>query len=353
MRHSRQQIERELRKRIRDQVYPLGSRIPSRRQLQQELGGSPMTMQQAFDQLVAQGYLVPRGRLGTFVAERLPDASVIALVFNEAFEGTSWNRFWSGLHRVAAGWAMPKKAGGSGVSFRSYCIAGGRWEGPEYQRLCTDLADGALAGILFASPPAKGDGSPVFTARIPRVCISAGGTLPFATSLVQPQDKGVFEAIFRHFRTQGRSRVGGFAANPTYLERMRTLAAAHGLDARPEWWHSLPTDAFGAAGARRIVHLLGTLPPRQRPDCLLITDDNLVPPATAGIRDADWSIPQDLAVAAHANFPLVTHAAVPCLRYGPDAAEILSAGAAEIVRLATGADHRAIDIPFTIPGSTG
>lgn len=323
--------------------------MPNRRQLQQELGGSPMTMQEAFDQLALQGYIVPRGRHGTFVAERLPDASVIALVFQEALEGDHWNRFWSALHRVAASWTP---AGGANA-FRSYCIPGGHLEGTAYHRLCTDLGDGALAGILFVSPPTAIDDSPLFTARIPRVCIGgeALGSRPFAASELQVTDQEVLDALFRRFRAAGRSRIAGFASQPGLLERMRTHAAGHGLDARPEWWHSLPTDAFGAASARRIVHLLGTLAPRQRPDCLLITDDNLVPPATSGILDAQWA-QADLDVAAHANFPLVTRAAVPCLRYGLDASSLLAAAAVEIARLVAGAPPQVLSVPFTIPVAT-
>lgn len=351
MRHSRQQIERELRQRIRELTYPPGTRMPSRRQLQEELGGSPMTMQEAFDQLAAQGYIEPHGRLGTFVAKRLPEASIIALVFQEELDGSHWNRFWSALHRVAACWTPP--AGATASTFRSYHLPGGHLEGTSYQRLCTDLDDGALAGILFVCPPAAEDGSSLFTARIPRVCIGgrAIDNHPYATSPIHLSDQPVFDTLFRRFRAAGRNRIAGIAAHPETLERMCTMAVGLGFEARPEWWHFLPTDPFGAAAARRIVHLLGTLPPRLRPDCLLITDDNLVPPATSGILDAQWAR-ADLEVAAHANFPLVTRAAVPCLRYGLDAGNVLNAAAIEIARLNAGAAPQRLTVPFTVPGST-
>ena len=99
------------------------------------------------------------------------------------------------------------------------------------------------------------------------------------------------------------------------------------------------------------MHLLGTLPPRQRPDCLLIVDDNLVPSATSGILDAGWQPPREVEVAAHANFPLTTHAAVPCLRYGLDAHELLRVAAEEIRRLNAGGAPRIIDVPFGVPGA--
>lgn len=345
VRQSRQQIEHELRRRIQERIYPPGSRMPSRRTLQQELGGSPATVQAAFDQLEAQGYLVARGSRGTFIAERLPGQSTIAVVFNDAVERGSWNRFWSALHRVAAGWGGPAR-------LRCYCLPGGRPEGQVYDGLCTDIADGALAGVVFTSPPTWRAASPLFAVALPRVSIDMAplGSHPFAASHLRSEDRPVLEAVFARLHGEGRARVAGLASNADTLERIRCLAAAAGLEARPEWWHWLPTDSFGSCPSRRVVHLLGTLPLRQRPDALVITDDNLVGPATSGILDAGWRAPLEVAVAAHANFPLVTHAAVPCLRYGCDAVEVLRAAEAEVFRLAAGAAPREFAVPFTLPG---
>jgi hypothetical protein len=345
----RQVIEQDLRRRIQSGVYPPGSRMPSRRILQRELGGSPLTLQAAFDRLTLQGYIVPRGSRGTFVSEHLPGQSTIALVFNDELEHGSWNRFWSALHRVAAGWHGTAAAPGR---FRAYCLAGGRPEGQTYRQLCTDLADGALAGVLFTSPPLFAGPTPLFATTLPRLVIS-GAPLdyyPFAASHLHVTDLPVLTGLFRRFRAAGRTRVAGLAGNQENLERVRTLAEANGLEARAEWWHWLPTDPFGAAAAQRLVHLLGSLTPRQRPDCLLIADDNLVTPATSGVLDAGWQAPREVEIAAHANFPLITRAAVPCLRYGLDAAVLLQAAAEEIGRLAAGGEPQVVEVPLTAPG---
>jgi Bacterial regulatory proteins, gntR family len=352
VRASRQLIVRELQRRIRERIYLPGSRLPSRRTLQRELGGSPLTLQAAFDQLAQQGYAVPRGTRGTFVAERLPGESVIALVFHDGFEQGSWNRFWSALHHVAHAALPVTGAPGRVGQFRSYCLPGGRAEGAVHRQLCADLADGALQGVLFTSPPPAVDCSALFTAAVPRVCIdtAALGTYAFATSHLHTTDAPVLEGMLRHFRAAGRTRIAGLAGNPHHLERIRTLAAGHGLEARAEWWHGMPTDPAGALSCRRLVQLLGTLAPRRRPDCLIIADDNLVTPATLGCLDASWRVGSEIEIAAHANFPLATHAAVPCRRYGLDARAVLRAAAAEIGRLAAGAAPRVIEVPFACPG---
>jgi DNA-binding transcriptional regulator YhcF (GntR family) len=51
-----------------------GERIPTVRELAAELGLAPNTVAKAYRELVAAGYLVARGRHGTFVAEVLPTA---------------------------------------------------------------------------------------------------------------------------------------------------------------------------------------------------------------------------------------------------------------------------------------
>ncbi len=81
---------------------------------------------------------------------------------------------------------------------------------------------------------------------------------------------------------------------------------------------------------------------------MLVTDDTLVPYATAGVLDAGLRPPQDLLVAAHANFPGPTHAAFPCQRFGVDVIALLHACIEEIRRLVGGAKPRTRAVPRVI-----
>jgi DNA-binding transcriptional regulator YhcF (GntR family) len=49
-----------------------GDRVPTVRALAQELGLAPNTVARAYRDLEAEGWLVGRGRAGTFVREELP-----------------------------------------------------------------------------------------------------------------------------------------------------------------------------------------------------------------------------------------------------------------------------------------
>jgi DNA-binding transcriptional regulator YhcF (GntR family) len=56
-----------------------GERLPPVRALADELGLAPNTVARAYRELEAAGYLVGRGRHGTFVADRPPGAADAAL----------------------------------------------------------------------------------------------------------------------------------------------------------------------------------------------------------------------------------------------------------------------------------
>lgn len=62
------QIEASLRDRIGRSLWPVGSRLPSRRALAKEYGVSPVTLERAVTRLIADGLLRADDRRGTFVA---------------------------------------------------------------------------------------------------------------------------------------------------------------------------------------------------------------------------------------------------------------------------------------------
>ena len=72
--------------------------------------------------------------------------------------------------------------------------------------------------------------------------------------------------------------------------------------------------------------------PDHVPDALLITDDNLVGPATAGLKALGIRCPTDVEVVAHANFPWPTASALPITRIGFDANQLLHLGIADLDR---------------------
>lgn len=330
---SRESIEKELRQRIQRGTYPAGSRMPPHRTLQKELGASSVTLQRAFDRLGELGYVVARGSRGTFVAKALPHTSHIGVVFPEEIGKGSWNRFWSTAKRVGETWNQGP------VRFRFYHIRNQQQDSDGHQQLCRDAAEGGLAGVVFLHAPHYLAGSPVLTQPLPRVIIAGRrrDVTAFDASAIEFSTGEPLEELVRRFAAEKRRLLAGITTpNVGFVERVRPLLRSLGMETRDEWWIGLSPNPTTTASAHDVARLLFSANARQRPDCLIISDDNLAPHVITGVLEAGIRIPRDLTIAAHANFPVPTPASVPCLRYGVDMEEILTHAIAEVQRLAAG-----------------
>lgn len=74
------QLYRQLREDIRQQVYPYGTRLPSKRILAQETGVSTITVEHTFELLCDEGYAEARERSGYFVSFRTDQGFAAATV---------------------------------------------------------------------------------------------------------------------------------------------------------------------------------------------------------------------------------------------------------------------------------
>jgi DNA-binding LacI/PurR family transcriptional regulator len=102
---------------------------------------------------------------------------------------------------------------------------------------------------------------------------------------------------------------------------IQRVAARIGLEHRACWLQVVAQTA--AEWARNTVQLLLAGPPRERPDALLIADDNLVEHATAGVIAAGLRAPEDVEIVAHCNFPWPAPSVLPARRLGYDTGELL------------------------------
>jgi DNA-binding LacI/PurR family transcriptional regulator len=162
---------------------------------------------------------------------------------------------------------------------------------------------------------------------VPRVAIMrASGMEGVAAIHLSPRLTGM--ALDR-LAACGRRQVA-VIARPEQVAGAQTALAERGLDAPSYWIHGV--NPFTPEGARNIVHLMMSGPPDARPDGLIIMDDNLVEPATAGLVDAGVNVPEALTVVAHANFPYPTPSAVPAIRLGYDVRQVLAACMDNLIR---------------------
>jgi hypothetical protein len=91
------------------------------------------------------------------------------------------------------------------------------------------------------------------------------------------------------------------------------------------------------------VRLLLDRPDAERPEALLIADDNLVLPAAAAIRASGGTRPG--IVVAHANFP-APPPPIPCRRLGFDSRRILRQALLQLERMRLGQPPGGVEIPL-------
>jgi DNA-binding LacI/PurR family transcriptional regulator len=322
----------ELRARIIDRSHPPGSRLPTRSALQRRYDASSNTIQRALDRLIADGFAVARGRHGTFVVEHPPHTSHYGLLFPLQRGAPGWVRFWTALVNEAH---VLSRGGAPTVSV--YFGLDEPHDSPSHQRLARDIAAQRFAGLVFASTPFNLLGTPALTAPgLARAAIMTGREQPDLIPLVLDQ-RGFIDQALDHFKARGRTRVAVLCAagqTSAWLRRWHEGLAARGLRTRPYWVQSF--DPASPAGAQGVAHLLMQPNQLERPDALLISDDNLVDPACAGLVAAGLRVPDDCTVVAHCNFPWPAPGTLPVRRLGYDARRLLGEAIAAIERRRAG-----------------
>jgi len=317
---NRERILAHLCRRILAGALAPGARIPSRDELARRFAASKRTVQQALDLLERDGLVRARGPAGTFVSDR-PGRPAYGLVFEfRQAVNRPWSKFWKALAHEA-----PVVAGQAPCDVVVRCASGGRAEGDDFRRLIWDVRTHRLAGLIFAGPPFVLEGTAaVQQADMPRVGIMAEPLR--GVPAVWPDAGSFLERAMDYLRGRGRRRLGLLWMSP-FDERaesergFRAAAEARGLLLPPfavQCCH--PSVPWTVAN---VVRLLMRLPPPDRPDGLILSDDNLLEHAVAGLVAAGVRVPDDVEVVAHCNYPLDAPAGLPVRRLGFDCREIL------------------------------
>ena len=312
-------IAAELRAAMLNGKMPPGTRFPTREALMQRYGTTSVTVQKAFDLLIDQGWVRAEGRRGTFVNGKMPDHRHYALAFRGPRNDNS-SQFYRAIQKQATQLSAPQR------QISCFYEISGRTDTEDYERLADLVYSHSLAGVIFANHPHEVKGLPVLEEPgVPRVVIASAwpGVIP----TVYPDLDGFYTKAFDTLAAAGRRRVAvltltGAGPGVWALETLPQLAAARGLRIERRWVQAAPLGA--PQWARQAAELLCQGTATHRPDALLITDDNLVPEATAGLRAAGVRGGSDLLVIAHTNFPYPTPAAVPVTRLGYDISRLLA-----------------------------
>ncbi len=310
-----EEIAGDLRQRIVRGEFAPGERLPNYQTLQKRHEASSVTVRRAVQELVEDGFAVSRERSGVYVADHPPHEDAFGLVFPSAPDPSGrWNRYFSVLREEAV------RSG----AFRIYHDIDVRRSGPDYARLCEDVARLRLGGVLFASPPWALGGTPLLTADLPpRAAVMGRYEFEETPAIgVGPSLPSALEV----FAGAGRTRVArvcassfaGLASDQAVFE---ATLAARGMETRTRWtqYVDLTHPETALPATLSLFHAEQTV----RPDALFVHDDNLIEPVEDALVRAGVRVPEEVLVVAQCNFPQPPPRRVPMRRVGYDTGELL------------------------------
>ena len=306
------EIISDLLKRIQSGELSPGAELPSVADLSVRYKASTTTVQRAMVRLRGNGYLQTSKR-GSCIVDNPPHLSNFGLVrpfmpFRSQFIVALENEG----QRLAETGISPSGTRRRFTVFDEIDCPAGKEE--RYHRdLVAAVESETVAGLFFCRPPHRFVGTAIL--RNPHVpCVTLADEP--VEGVARLQLPGFHARAFDLLVARGRRRVAIMTItgrSDAFLQDVRDMAAARGVTTHPWWIQGVyPADLRWAGNCAQMLIHSGP----ERPDALIIDDDNLVPAATAGIAATGLHVPDDLDVVAHANFPWTTPSAVPAIRFG-------------------------------------
>jgi DNA-binding LacI/PurR family transcriptional regulator len=207
-----------------------------------------------------------------------------------------------------------------------YCGGGGHVDNADFARLLRHVRQHRVAGLIFAHPLIWYRDTPVLTEPgIARVAMYSATPSPGVVMVRLAREtlvsKGMAELVAKGRRRLAIICSAADSINKSLVESWLQQAKAAGLTLGLHWIQGVSLEAPGSAA--NVARLLMHAAPEQRPDAIMITDDNLVESATAGLLATGVRVPEDLHIVAHCNFPWPTPSVVPSTRIGFNNTDVL------------------------------
>lgn len=318
-RASQSVIVQTIRRQIVSGELASGSRLPNRRDLVEHFQASSVTIQRAMDRLIRAGFIHTAGPNGTFVTRFPPHRHRygLALLTNPG-NTEKWRRFSTVLCDSAVNLPSAPR--------RTMAIYYDIQTGPKadgYIRLMQDLKTQRLAGLVIGGDPSVLYGTPVFEAGSPPcVALMEEAGKPGVPAVGHDRHAFIDKAL-NYLARRGRRRIAMIMGESRLdvKEYFTSGLVSRGMIHRPYWLQGVFVGHPELS--RDLVHLLMHDGQTERPDGLIIYDDNLAEQIMSGLMDAGVRVPQELDLVTHGNFPWPMPSVMPIHRIGYDAVQTL------------------------------
>jgi len=303
-----------------------GERLDTSRDMAERYGASRPTIQRAISELVRDGFIETKGRGGTFICDQPPHLCRFGVAYAQApgFPNSLWSKFHEAIHLEVQRVRLDE-----GRRFVSYFKLIDQSESnPSRIELTEDIRRHRSAGLIMAGPAwVMEHYTRVIDPKLPRVCLGESGD-PAVPSIV-PSFEGWLRQAIDELVARGRKRIAwiDFNANAvdpldtTSVDKLMRLTQDAGVTSLPIFYQ--PASTQSPQGVSQVIRLLLSLPESQRPDGIMVSDDNLVQDAVHGLVQSGLRVgPKEtggqLDVVAHANFPYPIKSPLPLINLGFD-----------------------------------
>ncbi|MEM6332053.1 MAG: GntR family transcriptional regulator [Planctomycetota bacterium] len=318
-----QQVAVQLRRQILEGRFEPGTKLPTWSSLEADFQVARTTLAKAVRQLKRDGFVYSQSTRGTFVTDHPPHLYRFALAFRHEPESPAWLRFWWSLANEAT--ARNRAAEHRLIPFFGVC---GSDDTESHRALIADIEADRLAGVIFVGYPPEISRPLMHHPWLAKVAILAD-PLDEQMPRVFPDRASFIDRSLACLAERGARRIAVVTSGHPDFSRFDDAIPNAGLQTLPH--HRVAATLHDPASANHIVQLLLRQPADERPDALIITDDNLVGAAIAGVAAAGANRPDNLQILAHCNWP--TEAAQPpgVIRLGFDARAVLDAAMQKII----------------------
>lgn len=316
------EIREVIRGKIVEGDFSPGTSIPTWDKLQNRFNVSRSTVRLALRDLKNEGFIRSGGRNGTLVVDNPPHLVRYALVLphQRGRHREDYSIFWHALEAKVDSIVTQHQDGDGEVEV----FRGVEEDEDSKEGFLTDIESHQYAGLIFARDRCLLHHPRVEKSGVPRVFIGSYPD-PQGVPAVYPDTHLFMKKALNRMASVGCQRVA-ILTIPSYREYFGNcldLIEERELVTRPGWVHTM--SPLHPEGARSWVRLLMSLPEGQRPDGLIVTDDNLVAWATAGLFQSGVDCPEDCYAIVEANYPCPPQSMVPVDYLGCDAGAILKA----------------------------
>lgn len=315
------EISDYIRKNILKGTWTQGDLIPTRAELIKQFKTTPVTVQKAMQSLIDDGFLVAKGRRGTFVKDALPHLNRYALLFpHDPKEKSIENAFFYTLGKAAL--KISKKDNVDLSCFYNMAIGE---RSKDYLELVRQLKLSNIAGIILAAPPLSLEGSPVLELpNIPRIAFMSSSKYK-NISTITLDSREVQKKAFEYIKASGKRRPCVVFQQSRYSEefcnKLIQSVSAFGLEIRREWIQF--ANQQDTRSCFQLARLLFSKNNKIIPDSLYIADDNMIVDLVSGINAELGGKAREIVVCAQANFPNTIKYKLPVKLFGFDLPDLL------------------------------